>query len=53
MTVRVPPSASPPPGTPGTGAVPAGKPANVGTGYNQSRQGGKIGRVAWHELIKE
>lgn len=28
-------------------------PSNTGTGYNQSRQGGKVGRVAWRELIRE
>lgn len=31
----------------------AGSPPPPQTGYNQSRKSGKIGRVAWRELIKE
>ncbi len=47
---------------PGQGGVPPGQakktdstttPPPPKTGYNQSRKSGKIGRVAWHELIRE
>lgn len=44
---------------PGQGGVPPGQvnkatsPPPPKTGYNQSRKNGKIGRVAWHELIRD
>ena len=53
-TVSIVPAAG---GSSGTGGSPVTakptKPPATGTGYNQSRQGGKVGRIAWHELIKE
>lgn len=55
-TVTLVPSASGGGGA-GSGGPPVAvkptKPPATGTGYNQSRQGGKVGRIAWHELIKE
>jgi hypothetical protein len=50
-SVTLPPGAGAVPPTPG-GNTPSSPPPPK-TGYNQSRKSGKIGRVAWHELIKE
>jgi hypothetical protein len=47
---------------PGQGAIPPGQankaaqtnaPPPPKTGYNQSRKSGKVGRIAWHELIRD
>jgi hypothetical protein len=51
IITTVSPSSTPSGGAPGVGISQALSAANTVTGYQQTRNSGKLGRVTWHELF--
>ena len=52
-TESVPPAASTPPPPPGGAVAQAVSSPNTITGYQQTRNSGKLGRVTWREIFRQ